>query len=74
MSSLYQVQCASRYKVTEMPTIPLLHTLGVYQGAIVEKVATYSLGGPVLLMIDSREVAVRKKFAREILVEEVKGS
>lgn len=73
MSSLYQASNHSHYKILEMPNIPLLHTLGVFQGATVEKISTYALGGPVLLMIDSREVAVGKHFALEIEVEEVKG-
>lgn len=70
MTSLYQATNQSSYSIAEMPDIPLLHTLGVFPGAIVTKITTYSLGGPVLLLIDSREVAVGKSFALEIMVEQ----
>ncbi len=74
METLYQAKSTENYRVVEMPCIPLLHTLGVYQGAIVEKVTNYPMGGPTLLLIDSREVAVGKKFAQKITVEGVSGT
>ncbi len=70
MSSLYSAEKTKEYQILEMPNIPLLHTLGLFQGAIVKKITTYSFGGPVLLMVDSREVAVGKNFATKIMVEQ----
>lgn len=73
MNSLYSAKDDLQYKITEMPEIPLLHTLGVFTGGIVKKMNTYALGGPVLLLIDRREVAVGKEFALKIMVEEEKS-
>ncbi len=71
MDSLYTAIEHKKYHVKELPEIPLLQSLGVFQGAIIEKTHTYGFGGPVLLMIDNREVAVGKNYAKEIKVEEV---
>lgn len=69
MSSLYGAECSKNYRISKMPQIPLLESLGVYQGGVVGKIATYPFGGPVLLLIDHREVAVGKKVAKQIQVE-----
>lgn len=71
MDSLYSVESSKNYQIIKMPKIPLLESLGVYQGAVVEKNASYPFGGPVLLLIESREVAVGKKVATQIFVEGV---
>lgn len=38
------------------------------ENAVVEKKMTYRLGGPVLLKVDSSEIAVGKEFAEKIMV------
>ncbi len=61
----------NKYLVTELPEIDLLNSLGVFEGAVINKVSTYKMGGPVLILIDSREVAIGKDTAILIKVEEV---
>ncbi|MFI3114747.1 MAG: FeoA family protein [Clostridia bacterium] len=73
MSVLYEVENNKTYIVTKALELPLLSSLGVYEGSVVEKCTTYKHGGPVLLLIEKREVAVGRDIAVQIEVEEYKG-
>ncbi len=70
MDNLYQAENGKHYYIEALGDNKLLHSLGIYQGALVKKVITYALGGPVLLMVDQREVAVGKAYALAISVRE----
>lgn len=70
MIDLYSAE-NKKYEVKEVPEIDLLKSLGVFDGAIITKKTTYNMGGPVLILIDSREVAIGKDTAILINVEEV---
>ncbi len=69
---LYEAENDKEYMVVDTPDYNLIKTLGVFNGATVKKKLTYKLGGPVLLDIDGREVAIGKDFALLIKVSEVK--
>lgn len=68
MSVLYTSADEKNYVVTSVPNNHLLQTLGVFVGSTITKKFTYSNGGPVLVTIDGREVAIGKDIAVEILV------
>lgn len=70
MGNLYQAENGKQYQIDELTDNKLLHSLGIYQGAYVEKINTFAMGGPVLLMVDQREVAVGKTYALTITVTE----
>lgn len=70
-ADLYGACEGKRYAVEQVPQAALLSCLGIYPDSIVEKKYRYRLGGPVLLQVGSREVAVGKNVASHILVREV---
>lgn len=69
---LYTAENEKLYVVVEVPEYDLIKTLGVFEGSTITKKITYKLGGPVLLDVDGREVAIGKDFAELIKVSEVK--
>lgn len=71
MGVLYQVPSGTQYRITAIPDAPLLQSLGIFKGAVVIKKTIYKLGGPVLLDIQSREVAIGKDLALQVEVEGV---
>jgi len=71
LSNLYTVCEGKCYEVEQVPPAPLLSCLGICPKSVVQKKYRYSLGGPVLLQVGSREVAVGKDIASRILVREV---
>lgn len=71
MDSLYSVSSNESYYIEDKVDMNLLNTLGIYQGAVVFKKRSYRLGGPVLVEIDGRGIAVGKSIANKIIVKKV---
>lgn len=65
---LYDAKDGQQYVVMRAPEVGLLRSLGIVENAVVQKKHTYRLGGPVLLQIDSCEIAIGKGFAEKIIV------
>lgn len=70
--SLYYVEENKDYIVDSVPKASLLPSLGIYPKSIIRKNYTYGFGGPVVLNVGSREIAIGKDIAENILVSEVK--
>ncbi len=68
---LYRADEGKQYAIKQVPPAALLSCLGICPDSIVQKKYRYRFGGPVLLQVGSREVAVGKDIASHILVEEV---
>lgn len=68
MNSMYNAENNTAYIVKDTPNLAILNTLGVFEGSKIIKKNTYKLGGPVLILIDGREVAIGKDLALEIEV------
>lgn len=68
---LYNSENNQVYQVIDVPNVALLNSLGVFTGAKIAKKDTYKMGGPVLIAIGSREVAIGKDLAVQIQVEVV---
>lgn len=68
---LYTSPNEQTYQVTTVPDMALLNTLGVFVGSKIVKKTTYKMGGPVLVLVGSREVAIGKDLAVQIQVEVV---
>lgn len=66
---LYNCTNDETYQVIAVPDMALLNNLGVFVGAKILKKTTYKMGGPVLVLINSREVAIGKDLATKIQVE-----
>ena len=56
------------YVVEDAPELGILKSLGIVKDAIVQKIMTYKLGGPVLLQVESCEIAISKVIAEKIIV------
>lgn len=69
MNSLYTSNNNETYTVTSAPELPLLYSLGVFEGSKLTKKTTYKGGGPALILIETREVAIGKEIALHIQVE-----
>ncbi len=72
--NLYEVEKDKNYKILNCPEVSVLNSLGVFNGSNVFKKETYKMGGPVLVLVDLREVAIGKDIAVEIEVEEVNSN
>lgn len=68
LTSLYHAKDGQRYVVASAPPVGMLKSLGIIENAVVEKKLTYKMGGPVLLKIESSEIAIGKEFAEQIMV------
>lgn len=69
--SIYEAKLGFKYQVNDIPDIELLHSLGVYRGAKMTLKEKINLGGPVVLEMGHRTVAIGKDIARQIFVREV---
>ncbi len=70
--SLYTVPDNCNYIVSKVPDIKVLGSLGIYPGTVVYKKKRYKLGGPVLINLATREIALGKDIASAILIKEDK--
>lgn len=70
MSVLYTSSNEKEYIVTKMPDDALLNSFGVFNGSKITKKLTYKMGGPVMLDIKGRGIAIGKEIAMQIEVKE----
>ncbi|NLW56814.1 MAG: ferrous iron transport protein A [Firmicutes bacterium] len=70
--SLYNAPDNCCYTVSDVPNVKILNSLGFYPGTLIHKKKRYRLGGPVLVNLATREIALGKDIASAILVEEAK--
>lgn len=66
--SIYNAQDNYQYTITKAPELAILKSLGIVENASVYKVMTHRLGGPVLIKVDSSEIAIGKDIAERIMV------
>lgn len=71
MKTLYDVKSNCKCLVKSVPNAVLLEQLGVFEGAVITKKQSYKFGGPCLIEVYSREVAIGKEIAVCIEVEEL---
>jgi ferrous iron transport protein A len=68
IQSIYYAQDNIRYIITKVPELGILKSLGIVKDAYVHKMMTHKLGGPVLIKIESSEIAIGKDIADKIMV------
>lgn len=68
MNCLYTLENNTSCIVKSAPPIPLLSSLGIFAGATLFKKRTFRGGGPVLVVVESREVAIGQDYAKLIEV------
>lgn len=72
LQCLYSAPVDSHYIVTEVPNIKILDSLGIFPGTVLHKKQRYKFGGPVLIDLSTREIALGKDIAASIKVKEAK--
>ncbi|MGI6577378.1 MAG: FeoA family protein [Eubacteriales bacterium] len=66
--SIYSAPDNLQYIVTNAPELGILRSLGIVKNACIHKMMTHRLGGPVLIKVDSSEIAIGKDIAEKIMV------
>lgn len=69
--SLYKFKSKENFVIKAIPNNHLLKSLGICTGLVTSIVSRMPLGGPVLITVGKRQVALGKEIADLIIVEEV---
>lgn len=72
--SLENERMGSRVWVQDMPDHPLLLPLGFRRGREVTPIMRQPLGGPLIVEVAGRQVAISREIARQIRVSETGGA
>ena len=59
------------YKIENLPDLHLLRVLGLRKGTDFMVQSKQPLGGPIVVKVGNRSIAIAKDVAREIVVQEV---
>lgn len=68
---LYNAPDNQEYIVYKVPDIGILNSLGICPGTVIGKIKKFKLGGPVLISLATRQVALGMDVAQGIVVVEV---
>ena len=69
--SLYKMKANNRCFIESLPNVPLMNSLGFRMGIQVEVQSRQPWGGPVVVRVGNRCIAVAREFAEQITVREV---
>lgn len=64
--SLYDAKMNESYIIESLPAIDLVRAMGIRKGQAVSMLSRQPFGGPVVVQIGSRCIALGKDVAREI--------
>ena len=67
-NNIYNAKDNVEYVITSAPKLGILKSLGLTENAHVYKNMTHRLGGPVLLKVDSSNIAIGKDIAEQIMI------
>ncbi|NLM03680.1 MAG: ferrous iron transport protein A [Clostridiales bacterium] len=68
---LYNLGKNKKCKIEKIPSNHLLKSLGVREGLTVSIMSKQPLGGPVIIQMGKRSLAIAKDVAEKIHIEEV---
>ncbi|QGG46630.1 FeoA family protein [Heliorestis convoluta] len=68
---LYDREQKSLCQIESLPQVSLLKSLGLRQGAVVSVLSKQPLGGPIVIKIGNRHIAIAKDLADQIEVREM---
>lgn len=68
---LYNLEKNQICIIEEMPKNPLLYSLGVRKGITISIMTRHPFGGPIVVKIGNRNVAIDKNLAQAIITREV---
>ncbi|AOY75824.1 FeoA family protein [Clostridium formicaceticum] len=68
---LYHLQKNNRCMIEKLPVNHLLKSLGVREGMTVSVMSRQPMGGPIVIGIGKRSIAIARDVAEQIFVKEV---
>lgn len=68
---LYQIKKRSNCMIEDVPDVKTLDSLGLRKGATVKVVTRQPFGGPVVVQLGRRNIAVSREVASKIEIKEV---
>ncbi len=69
--SLYKVKKNCRCIIESLPQVPLMDSLGLRLGCAIQVQNRQPMGGPVVVKLGNRSVAVAREYAEQMTVREV---
>ncbi|NLJ58983.1 MAG: ferrous iron transport protein A [Tissierellia bacterium] len=67
--TLYNLNKEDRCTIISIPNVMLLESLGIRKGLSIKIKNKQPLGGPIILQLGTRSIAIGKAIAKQILVE-----
>ena len=68
--NLYNLPPNTVCSIESVPDSDVLKSLGIIPGATVKKLASYGAGGPAMISLGNRNIAVGKKIAEKVIIED----
>ncbi len=68
---LYNISCAKCCIIKKLPQVKLLNSLGLREGLTVSVKTVQPFGGPIVVSVGNRSIAIAKDIAEQIEVNEV---
>ncbi len=69
--SIYQLKSNKSYIIESLPSLGLLRSLGMREGMRVNIMSKQPFGGPIVLQLGKRSIAISKIVAEQITAKEV---
>lgn len=69
--TLYDLQNNNKCIIKKMPLINLLYSLGLREGLSISITTRQPLGGPIVVQMGNRNIAIAKDIAKKIQVKEL---
>ncbi|WP_026478885.1 FeoA family protein [Alkaliphilus transvaalensis] len=69
--SIYQLKRKNSCTIEKLPQIGLLKSLGLREGMIVNIMSKQPFGGPIVVQMGKRSIAIARNIAEQIQVREV---
>ena len=66
--NLYNMPSDTVCSVRSIPESDLLKSLGVIPGATIRKLSSYRGGGPAMICLGDRHIAIGKKIAEKVII------
>ena len=67
--SLPDIPEGSNGLIIEVPDLPLLASLGIRKGKILQCLGCQLFGGPMIVKVGDRQIALSRRVAKQILVK-----
>lgn len=66
--NLYNMPSDTACSIRSIPESDLLKSLGVIPGATIRKLSSYGAGGPAMICLGDRHIAIGKKIAEKVII------